>query len=139
MRILGLDLGERRVGVAASDPNGIIAHPLEQFEPSGWRDLVATVVRLVAREEAGRVVVGHPLLLDGTSGEQARRVEAVVEELRKALAVPVVFWDERFTTVEAEDALRQAGVRSDRRRGRRDKVAAALMLQAYLDAGAPME
>jgi putative Holliday junction resolvase len=137
MRILGLDLGERRVGVAVSDPGGIIAHPLEQFEPRGRRDLVAKVATIVQREGAERVVVGHPVLLDGTVGEQARRTEAVVEELRKALPVPVVVWDERFTTADAEAALHQAEVPPDRRRAKRDMIAAALILRAYLEAGAP--
>ena len=137
MRILGLDLGERRVGVAVSDPDGIIAHPLEQFEPRGRRDLVAKVAALVAREKAERVVVGHPVLLDGTVGEQARRTEAVVKELRKVLPVPVVVWDERFTTADAEEALRQAEVPPGRRRDKRDMIAATLILRAYLEAGAP--
>jgi len=138
MRMLGLDLGLRRVGVAVSDPDGTVASPLCQFEPGGRSDLVETVARIVAEQEARRVVVGHPLLLDGTPGEQVRRTEAVVQALREALPVPVTVWDERFSTQDAEAALRRGSLRPDRRKARRDMVAAALILQAYLDADAPM-
>jgi putative Holliday junction resolvase len=138
MRMLGLDLGDRRVGVAVSDPDGIIAQPLVQLEPRGRRDLVAAVARLVAQEGAGRVVVGMPLLADGTRGEQARRVEATVAALRQALEVPVVVWDERYSTQDAERALRAAGRRGTRRQGRLDMAAAAVILQAYLESGAPL-
>jgi len=138
MRILALDLGERRVGVALSDPDGIMAQPLVQLEPRGRRDLVAAVVRLVEEHGAGRVLAGIPLLPDGMRGEQARRAEAVVAALRESLSVPVVEWDERFSTQEAEQALREAGVGPCRRRERLDKAAAAVILQAYLDAGAPL-
>jgi len=134
MRILGLDLDRRRVGVAVSDPDGTIAHPLLQFEPKGRGDLVATVRRLVAEQEAGRVVVGMPVLEDGGKGEQARWTENVVSALAEALEVPVATWDERFTTVDAEAAMRDAGLHHKKRRARRDKVAAALILQSYLDA-----
>ncbi|HUU09936.1 MAG TPA: Holliday junction resolvase RuvX [Phycisphaerae bacterium] len=135
MRTLGLDLGQRRVGVAVSDPDGSMAHPLLQFEPRGRRDLVATVARLVGEQEAGRVVVGMPLLLDGTKGEQARRTEAVVAALEETLDVPVTTWDERFSTAQADAAMREAGLGPRQRRSRRDKVAATLILQSYLDAG----
>jgi len=138
MRILGLDLGGRRVGVAISDPEGRIAHPLTQIEVRGRRDLVAAVARLVAREGAERLVIGMPLLESGERGEQARRTEAAVAAIREALAVPVAVWDERFSTSDAEAALRLGGLRPHERKARRDKVAATLILQAYLDAGAPL-
>ncbi|MCX5673304.1 MAG: Holliday junction resolvase RuvX [Planctomycetota bacterium] len=138
MRILGLDLGERRVGVAISDPGGIMASPLLQFQPKGRSDLVATVARLAREQGAERVVVGMPLLPDGTRGEQARRTEAVVHALRAALPVPVAVWDERYSTSDAEEAMRHANLPPKRRQERRDKVAAALILQAYLEAGAPL-
>jgi len=138
MRILGLDLGERRVGAALSDAGGTLAQPLAQLQPRGRRDLVAAVARLVEENAAGRVVVGLPLLEDGRRGEQARRASAAAAALRKALAVPVVEWDERYSTLEAEACLSAAGVGQRRRRGRRDQAAAAVILQSYLDAGAPL-
>jgi putative Holliday junction resolvase len=139
MRILGLDLGERRVGVALSDPGGTIAQPLEQFEPRGRRHLVETVAGIVEKTRAERVVVGLPTRLDGTAGKQARRTEATVEAMRAGLGVPVAVWDERFTTRRAESALREAGLGPKGRKAKRDMVAATLILQAYLDAGAPMD
>jgi len=138
MRILALDLGQRRVGVALSDPDGIMAHPLVQLEPRGRRDLVASVAKLVEEHGAGRVVAGIPLLPDAARGEQARRAEGVIRALREVLKVPVVEWDERFSTQEAAEALRDAGVKPRQRKERLDKAAAAIILQAYLDAGAPL-
>ena len=95
---------------------------------------MATVRRLVAEQEAGRVVVGMPVLEDGGKGEQARWTETVVSALAEALEVPVSTWDERFTTQDAEAAMREAGLHHRKRKTRRDKVAAALILQSYLDA-----
>jgi putative holliday junction resolvase len=138
MRILALDLGERRVGVAVCDPDGIMASPLLQFEPRRRVDLVETVARLVEEQGAGRVVVGMPILLDGQEGFQARRTLGTVEALRARLTVPVVTWDERFSTFEAEGAMRGAGLSAAARKSRRDKVAATMILKAYLDAGAPL-
>ena len=138
MRILGLDLGLRRVGVAVSDPEGRIAHPLTQIEVRGLKDLMAAVARLVAEQGAERIVVGMPFLESGERGEQARRTESAVAALREALTVPVTVWDERFSTSDAEAALKQGGLKPSERKARRDKVAATLILQAYLDAGAPL-
>ena len=134
MKVLGLDLGEKRVGAAESDPGGTVAHPLKQFEVRGRRDLVQQVARLVAETGAERVVVGMPVRLDGTAGAQAQRAEATVEALRGALAVPVETWDERLSTRRAERAMQGAGLSAGHRRAKRDMVAAALLLQAYLDA-----
>jgi len=138
MRMLGLDLGDRRVGVALSDPDGILSRPLVQLTVRSRKDLVEAVARLVEEHEVGRVVVGLPLLEDGTCGEQARRSEATAEALRQALRAPVVTWDERYSSLEADRLMRESGKRADRRRSRIDMVAAAVILQAYLDAGAPL-
>jgi len=142
MRILGLDLGTRRVGVAVSDPNGTIARPLTQFRAEGPGGIVATVRRLVAEQGAERVVVGLPLNTDGTAGAQARWTRGVVAALAEVLEVPVVTWDERYSTDEADAILARGGppVRDRKsrrqRRARRDMVAAAVILQDYLDAQA---
>jgi len=134
MRVLGLDLGKRRVGVAVSDPDGTIARPLVQFRVQGRGQIVETVHRLVAEQGAARVVVGLPLLLDGTRGEQVRWTEGVVRALAGALDVPVETWDERFSTDEADAIMDRSGPRGRDRKGRRDMVAAAVILQSYLDA-----
>jgi putative holliday junction resolvase len=136
--MIGLDVGERRVGVAVCDPGGKIATPLLQLQPRARKDLVLAVQGLVTEYAAERVVVGMPLLLDGKRGEQARRTEGTVEALRAALPVPVVVWDERFSTSDAEAAMRGANLSAADRKARRDKVAAALILQSYLDSGSPL-
>jgi putative Holliday junction resolvase len=133
-RILGLDLGRRRIGVAVSDPSGLLASPEGSIEVRGSPEGLAEVCDLMERYGVARVVVGHPLLLDGTAGEEARQVEAWAERLRERVSVPVELWDERLSTVAAERALLEGGMRREKRRLHRDAVAAALMLQSYLDA-----
>jgi putative Holliday junction resolvase len=137
-RALGLDLGERRIGVALSDAGRVLASPLTVLERRG-RDRAAdhrAVVDLAREHEADTVVVGLPLSLDGTIGRAAQQVLAEVEQLR-AVAEPagiaVDVHDERLTTVSAEQALIEARMRREARRRLVDKVAAAVMLQGWLD------
>ena len=137
MRALGVDLGSRRIGVAVGDATGTLASPLEVVERSGdeasdHRRLAA----LVAEYEAEVVVVGLPLSLDGSHGPAATAYQAEAQRLGARLSVPVETYDERFTTVTAEQQLRDAGVRGPARRKVIDKVAAAVLLQAWLDARA---
>lgn len=137
-RALALDLGTKRIGVAASDAGGVLASPRTTVERSGdrRRDHVR-IAALVAEEEAGIVVVGLPRSLDGSNGPAADAALAEVEELAEVLAVPVVTHDERFTTVTAHEQLRAAGVDGRRRRTVIDQQAAAVLLQTWLDAGRP--
>lgn len=133
-RLMGLDLGQRRIGVALSDPYGMLASPLGAIElgdPDGGQEEVRA---LVLEHDVGRVIVGLPLLLDGNEGEEAQRVLAWVEQLRPLLQVPVELWDERLSSAAAERALLESGMRRERRRQHRDAIAAALILQNYLDA-----
>ena len=134
MRALGLDLGSRRIGVAVSDSDGRIATPVATIERS--RDQAAdhrAIATQVTEWDAGIVVVGLPLSLDGGTGPAAQNVLDEVAELTRTLAVPVETVDERFTTVTAEQQLRASGLNS-RERGRViDQVAAAVLLQAWLD------
>lgn len=135
MRALGIDLGSRRIGVAVSDTAGTVASPIEVVERSG--DETADHRRLaaiVAEYEAEVVVVGLPLSLDGSEGPAAAGYRAEADRLGGCLSVPVETYDERFTTVTAEQRLRDAGVRGPARRKVIDKVAAAVLLQAWLDA-----
>jgi len=132
-RVLGLDPGERRIGVALSDPTGIIAQPLEVIDRE-VADPVETVKRLVREHEVVTVVIGLPVSLSGGEGPAAKAARAFGATMSAALDIEVVYQDERFTTVTAEEALIEGGVRRDRRRQVRDMVAAAVMLQAYLDA-----
>ena len=136
MRILALDMGERRVGVAVSDPTGTIARPLRTLMRGSREEDFAAITALVAEHDVELVVVGQPLSLDGAEGPQARRVARYAEALAARLPVPVVAWDERFTTVAAEEILRQnrrKKKRQARTRGEVDSIAAAVILQGYLD------
>ena len=137
MRILGLDPGERRIGIAISDPTGTLAHPLQTLVRGSREEDFAAIAALVAEHDVDLVVVGWPLSLDGTEGPQARRVARYTDALAACLPVPVVSWDERFTTAAADEILRQIRGRKGRRRARArgqvDAIAAAVILQSYLD------
>jgi putative Holliday junction resolvase len=137
-RVLALDLGSKRIGVAVSDAGGVLATPRTTVERSGdaARDH-RRIADLVAEEEAGTVVVGLPLSLDGNTGPAAAAVLAEVAELAAVLAVPVVTHDERLTTVTAHEQLRAAGMSGRRRRTVVDQQAAAVLLQSWLDAQRP--
>jgi putative Holliday junction resolvase len=134
VRVLGIDLGARRIGVALSDSGEVIASPYEVVQRSGDRARDhREIARLVEEAEAGLVVVGLPLSLDGSIGPAAAAAQDEAAEHAAALTVPVELFDERLTTVTAERALRSQGVKGPARRKVVDKVAAAVMLQAFLD------
>ncbi len=134
MRIIGLDLGEKRIGVAAADDRTQLAVPLTAV--SAGDDPVAAISRLLEEQGADEVVIGLPLSMTGAVGPQAQQALHVVEELRQRLAISVHTWDERLTTVQASRSERprhRRGRRSEGDKGRRDAIAAAIMLQAFLD------
>jgi putative holliday junction resolvase len=138
MRALGIDLGTKRVGVALS--SGTLATPFEVIPRSGdLRRDHARIAELVAEADAEIVVVGLPLSLDGSQGPAARAALGEVAELRDVLPVPVTTYDERLTTVTADRRLMDQNLGAAARRRVVDKVAASVMLQAWLDAGAPTE
>ena len=134
MRILGIDYGTRRLGLAISDEDEIMALPLPMLRRSRSlnRDLMA--LRSVIRErKVASIVVGLPLNMDGSRGEMAEQAEAFAEELRKSVRIPVDCYDERRTTQDAERALLKADLSRKRRKDLRDSVAATIILQAFLD------
>ena len=131
-RIIGLDPGERRIGVALSDPLGIIATPLTVLDRRSGNVLDA-LRSLIAEYEVTTVVVGLPVGLDGVEGTAAAHARAFGREIQEEFEVDVTFCDERFTSVLAESALLEGDVRRRERRDTRDKVAATIMLQGYLD------
>lgn len=133
MRILALDLGKRRVGVALSDPLGLTAQGLPTIARGGKKALIEAVRGLLETHGVERIVVGLPRNMNGTLGPGAREALAVAEALREALGVPVETWDERLTTVAAERALAEGGVRGAKRRELVDRVAAQLILEGYLE------
>ena len=134
MRFLGIDLGERRIGIALSDEDGIIASPLGTVERTGDRAAAREIARLVCEREVGEIVLGLPLRLDGTEGPAALGARAFAERLRAQVDRPIHLWDERMTTVLAERAMIEGGARREERREKVDRVAAALILQSFLDA-----
>jgi len=133
MRILGLDIGDKRTGVALSDPLGLTAQGLGFIEATGVDSLVEKVARLVKEREVSTVVVGLPRNMDGSLGERAARSSKVARRLKEAAGVDVVLWDERLTTCQAERVLIDADLSRRRRKEVVDMTAAVLMLQAYLD------
>ncbi len=140
MRVLALDVGDRRIGMAISDPNGRLAVPLRTLQRRSLEADVAEIAALAAQEEAGTLVVGLPLSLDGSEGRQAEHVRGFARRLQDSVSLPIEFWDERLSTVQAEQLLsrRQAGLRTHRPRSSKgkaeqDALAAAIILQGYLD------
>lgn len=131
-RVLGLDLGDVRIGVAISDPDRRIAVPLGTVHTGAPADLKA-IAALVAENDAALVVVGHPLRLSGEAGTRAHHAEAFAEALEAVLGVPVELHDERLSTVRAERALKAAGASGRERRRVIDRSAATVILQSFLD------
>ncbi len=133
-RVLALDVGERRIGVAVSDPTRTIARSLCVLERRSREEDFAAIAELVREHRVGLVVVGHPRSMNGTIGPQARRVSRYAEALAKTLPVPLILWDERLSTSTAEQLMIETGHSARQRRKRIDAVAAAVILQDYLDA-----
>ena len=138
MKLLALDVGERRVGVAVSDPSGLIAAPLTVMQRRSKAEDFARVAHFLREQEAGGLVIGHPLNADGSAGPQAARVERYAAALSEALgraglSVPVVLWDEYGSTQRAQSLMISAGRSPAVRRQRLDAAAAAVILQDYLD------
>jgi len=132
MRTLGLDVGERRIGLAISDPDGRLALPMGTHQRSGGDD-AASIVALAQREEATRIVVGLPLSMDGSHGTQAQVAEDFALRLRDRTDSEIVLWDERLSSVEADHHLRLMGTRGKAAKSQRDAIAASIILQSYLD------
>ncbi len=132
-RILGLDVGDKWIGVAMSDPSGTLATPLTRIAAIDTEATVEAIRQLVRQYEVGCIVAGMPYSLDGSLGQQANRVQDFVQTLSQHLEVRIETWDERFSTVAAQQRMAEAGIRKERRRERIDAVAAALILQEYLD------
>lgn len=132
-RILGLDVGDRWIGVALSDPEGILASPLTRITRTGAEATIEAILQLVRQYEVKRVVAGLPYSMQGGLGQQAKKVLDFLHELRQHLEIPVETWDERLSTVAAERMMREAGIVRKKKKGKIDAAAAALILQGYLD------
>jgi len=136
-RILGLDYGTRRVGAALSDPGRTIASPAEVYERRGPLRDARHYSELIQENDVDRIVVGLPLHTSGREGELACQARTFGDWLAAVTRRPVFYFDERYTTVEADDRLIDAGLTRKQRKAVRDKLAAQIMLQCYLDAGCP--
>jgi putative Holliday junction resolvase len=133
MRILGLDMGDRRIGVAMSDPTGILASPLSIIERTSDGQAVDAILKVVNEWGVERIIVGLPRSMDGHIGPQAEKVQVFTEMLRQHTAVPIEYRDERLTTVTAMRLKQEASTRRLDRKTRYDAMAAAIILQEYLD------
>ncbi|HHX77876.1 MAG TPA: Holliday junction resolvase RuvX [Firmicutes bacterium] len=133
MRIMSLDYGDKRIGVAVSDEQGSIAGPLTVIQRESMKKDLQRINELVETYGVARLVVGLPLNMDGSRGETAAKVEKFVNRLKGRVKVPVVYWDERLTSKIAANTLREANARKTRETGTLDKMAAVIILQSYLD------
>jgi putative holliday junction resolvase len=131
-RVLGIDHGDVRVGIALSDPTEFLASPLCVLDST--KAGLDQIIALIAEHEVEKIVVGLPRNMDGSYGSATEKVRTFIEKLKSRTAVPVFEWDERLSTVSAHNALREAGLDGKRRKGVVDKVAAQIILQNYLDA-----
>ena len=126
-RVLSVDLGSARIGLAVSDPEGLLAQPLDVIAND------AEAIEHVAAIDADEIVVGLPIHMNGTRGPEAEAAEAFAEELRVKTGKKVTLWDERLSTVEAQRTMRSGGTNARKQKGRVDKVAAAVFLQSFLE------
>jgi putative holliday junction resolvase len=133
MRILALDHGSKRIGVAVSDELKMIAQPLEYILAEPSDRFLARLKELVDGKEVDLILVGMPRNMDGSYGPAAQKVQDFVAVLKSALPVPIKTWDERLTSAQANRLLIQGNVRRDKRKEKVDKMAAAILLQSYLD------
>ena len=135
-KVLGVDYGEQRTGVAISDESRTIAFPRETLACPRVEQAAAAVARLAEAEQVLEIVVGYPLNMNGTLGARTTRTDEFLAELAKRTAIPLKKWDERLSTKIAEAVLIEAGTSREKRRGVVDKLAAQVILQGYLDATA---
>ena len=133
MRILALDHGTKRIGVAVSDETKTIAQPLEFIPAEPFADFLERLKQLIREKEVDLILIGLPRNMDGSYGPAAQKVEAFVAVLRSAITVPIKSWDERLTSAQANRILIEGRVRREKRKAKVDQMAAAILLQSYLD------
>ena len=130
---MALDLGRRRIGLAISDPLGITAQGLPNLERTRKRDDLAALATIVREREVGLILMGNPVNMGGAEGRQSAWVREFAEALEKQTRLPIRFWDERLTTVEAHRVLRESGISLEKRAAAIDRLSAVILLQSYLD------
>jgi putative Holliday junction resolvase len=135
MRILALDHGTRRIGVAVSDETKTIAQPLEYIPAEPFADFLDRLKQLLTEKQVELILIGMPRNMDGSYGPATQKVKAFIDAIKPEVAVPIKTWDERLTSTMANRALLEGNVRRDQRKEKVDKMAAAILLQSYLDVG----
>ncbi len=138
-RVLAVDHGSARIGLAVSDRDRIVASPLETYAPKSLERDAAFFRALVLREQVASIVIGLPVMPSGDESRQAAKVREFGAWLNLAVGLPVAYWDERYTSGIADDILREMGVSQKKRKERQDQLAARLILEGYLAAGCPAE
>jgi len=133
MRVLAIDHGTKRMGIAVSDELGILAQPLEFIPADPFHEFLARLKQILEDKEIDQVLVGMPCNMDGSYGPQALKVQDFVAVLKKSVLQPIKIWDERLTTVQAARALRASGKKAKKQKDKVDAAAAAVLLQGYLD------
>jgi putative Holliday junction resolvase len=133
MRMLAIDYGEKRIGLAVSDELEITARGIAVVERKSKKTDLEAIGAAVSEYGIGAIVVGYPLRLDGSAGIQCEKVDRFIAALKEAVPVPVIAWDETLSTKEAEELMREAGVKRKKKRGMVDRIAAAFILQDYLN------
>lgn len=133
MIVIALDIGEKRIGIAVSDPLGIIAQGLPTITNTGEKDAVGKIKEVVTEYKAEKLVIGLPQNLNGTLGKQAEYVLGFIRSLKKELDLEIITWDERFSSLGVERVLLDAGVRREKRKKSLDKLSAQWILQGYLE------
>jgi putative Holliday junction resolvase len=133
MRVLGLDHGTKRMGIAISDELGMIAQPLEFILAEPYGEFLERLKQIIKEKQVEQIVIGIPRNMDGSYGPAAMKVKEFVTVLRESIVVPIRTWDERLTSAQANRFLIEANVRRDERKEKVDKTAAAILLQSYLD------
>lgn len=132
-RILGLDVGTKRIGIAVSDPLGITAQGLETLQRRNKREDLAALERIIREYRVGEIVIGLPLRMSGAEGTQSEKMLVFAEEVRKRFGLPVHLWDERLTSAEANRLLRETDLSIEKRAKAVDRMAAVLILQGWLE------
>ncbi|HLK18811.1 MAG TPA: Holliday junction resolvase RuvX [Bryobacteraceae bacterium] len=132
-RVLALDLGKRRIGLALSDPLGITAQGLQTLERSNIREDLAALAQLISEHDVRLILMGNPLHMSGDESRQSQYTREFAERLQAATGLPIEFRDERLTTVEAERVLKQSGISIQKRAKAVDRLAAVILLESYLD------
>ena len=131
--ILGIDFGDSRTGFASSDVLGLIASTVETFKEKNMKKVAQRAVELAKELGAEKIVLGYPKNMNGTVGDRGKKSKKLANEIKSLLDIPVILWDERLTTVSAHNLMNETNVRGEKRKDSVDKIAAAFILQSYLD------